>query len=607
MNIEEYHRSFRFELESTIADRLDAASEPLPAEELVFAESVMALLAEVGYCDEAVVCYWSGRINNASLRVTGYAFSDDMTALDLFVTRYFGLEVLQDLDSNEAAATGKEGVRFLLDASTGKLLSKVDPTHEVSGLLAAIHAAWGGLDRLRVVVLTDGRVPGKMFKPQEISGKIVAIEVVDIERLYRQASGKPRDELVLNLHQTLGRSLPCVHVFDADADYGYVLTAIPGSVLRELYMRFSSRLLEANVRTFLGAKRSVNRGIVETLRNEPEHFMAFNNGLVIVCDDVEFERSADGSSGLALLRGFQIVNGGQTTSTIYFASREHRTIDLSHVMVPAKIIVLRSTDDDLRERLIAKVSLFANSQTAVKVSDLSANRAFHVQLEKLATETWCPDGSSRWFYERAAGAYNVLLLKEGSTPAKRRKLQAQYGPRRRLTKNDVARFHESWRGLPFVVAKGSEKNFVEFMDALDRDPGLVPNPLDAGWYRALIAKVLLFRAVEGVIKTREAKSVFRQGMANIAAYTIAVVAERLGDSMDFDYIWSRQAVSRAMSSLLWDWAVLVNAEFVRIAAGQQFSEVAKRLDTWTRVRALDYTMPSERVPELRQLGADHKG
>ena len=41
---------------------------------------------------------------------------------------------------------------------------------------------------------------------------------------------------------------------DPDADYEYALAAIPGEVIRELYLRYGPRLLEANVRTFLGIK-----------------------------------------------------------------------------------------------------------------------------------------------------------------------------------------------------------------------------------------------------------------------------------------------------------------------------------------------------------------
>lgn len=601
MTLEDFHARFRSDILGTVTERVDDDDARFPSEELVFAEKVMEHLSDANLCEAATVCHWSGKIGNARLRITGFALSSDETALDLFVTHYFGTDELQELRDADAAATAAEGARFLFRAAGGSLESRVDPTHPIRDLVATIRSRWSSLDRLRVFVLTDGRTKTKRFSNKEHEGKIVSIEAVDIERLFRHVEGKPRDELSLNLLQALGRPLPCVHVPNPDADYDYALTAIPGQVLRELYLRFGSSLLEANVRTFLGAKRPVNRGIVETLRTEPEHFLAFNNGLVLVCDEAAFEKAQDGSMGLAMLKGLQIVNGGQTTSTIYFASRDDRAIDLSHVMVPAKIIILKSLQDEAREKLISNVSRYANSQNAVKLSDLSANRAFHVQLEKLANDTWCPDGATKWFYERAAGAYNVMLLKGATTSAQQRKLKETVSPKRKLTKNDVAKFHEAWRGKPNQVAMAGEKNFAAFMSALDDDPSIVPNPLDARWYRAMIAKIILFKAVESLIKTKEAKETFKQGWVNIATYVVSVVADRLGDRVDLEQIWLRQGISDGFRILLLEWATVVNSEFNRIAPGQQFSEVAKRADTWNRVRGAQFPAPAHNVAELRSI------
>lgn len=598
MSLEEFHRHFRSDLQNTLGERVEAGEGPFPSEELVFAEKVMEHVADAGICDEPVVCHWNGKVGNARLRITGYALSPDETALDLFVTHYQGTEELHDLRDSDITATASEGVRFLLRAASSNLETKIDPTHPVRDLVATIRSRWNDIDRVRVFVITDGRTKTKRFSNKVVHEKMVAIEVMDMERVFRHTEGKPRDELALSFVQSIGRPLPCVHVPDSDADYEYALTAIPGQLIRDLYLRFGTRLLEANVRTFLGNKRAVNKGIVETLRKEPEHFLAFNNGLVLVCDEAAFERSEDGNLGLSFMKGMQIVNGGQTTSSIYFASRDHRTIDLSHVMVPAKIIILKGAQDEARERLISNVSRYANSQNAVKMSDLSANRSFHVQLEKLANSTWCPDGATRWFYERAAGAYNVMLLKEGTSAAKRRKLQEMIGSRRKLTKNDVAKYHEAWRGKPNNVALGGEKNFAAFMTALDDDPTIVPNPLDTHWYRTMIAKVILFKAIESMIKTKDAKEIFRQGYVNIATYVVSIVADRLGDRLDLEQIWMQQGISRGLRNLLWEWAVTVNAEFNRIAPGQQFSEVAKRAETWAQVRAAEFPTPQGAIQEL---------
>ena len=220
-------------------------------------------------------------------------------------------------------------------------------------------------------------------------------------------------------------------------------------------------------------------------------------------------------------------------------------------MVPAKIIILKGDDDDARERLIANISRFANSQNAVKTSDLSANRPFHVQLEKLSEEVWCADGASRWFYERAAGAYQVRLLRE-RTDAKRREFQRMVPTRHKLSKNDIAKFHEAWRAKPAQVALAGEKNFAAFMSALDDNPELVPTPLTPEWYRAMIAKVIIFRAIEGAIKKKEAKEVFRQGWVNIATYTVAALSEKLPGRIDFDLVWQQQGISDEFARLLWE-------------------------------------------------------
>ena len=598
MSIEEFHRGIRSEIQAIVAERILSDEGTFPSEELIYAELAMEQIANANICDTPTICHWTGTIGNARLRITGYALSTDETCLDLFVTRYFGTDEIENLRDSEATSTAKEGIKFLFEAAGGRLASRMEASGDIYELVLFIKEHWASLEQLRVFVVTDGQTKSKRFAPKEVQGKIVAIEAMDIERLYRHTTGKPRDEVSISFEQTLGRPLPCIHVPDPDADYEYALTAIPGEVIRELYLRYNSRLLEANVRTFLGYRSRVNSGIAETLLKEPEHFMAFNNGLVIVCDSAELSRCEDGGLGFSLIKGLQIVNGGQTTSSIFFASRDRKEIDLSHVMVPAKVIILKGDDDDARERLISNISKFANSQNVVKTSDLSANRPFHVQFEKLSEEVWCSDGASRWFYERAAGAYQVRLLRE-RTDAKRREFQKIVPTKHKLSKNDVAKFHEAWRGKPSQVALAGEKNFAAFMVALDENPELVPNPLTPEWYRALIAKVIIFRAIETMIKKKDAKKTFRQGWVNIATYTVVALAQKMPGRIDFELVWQQQDISESFGKLLWEWAKVVNSTFDRIAPGRQFSEVAKRADTWKAVQNADFPVPKDRIPEIK--------
>lgn len=158
--------------------------------------------------------------------------------------------------------------------------------------------------------------------------------------------------------------------------------------------------------------KGVNAGIQSTLRSAPERFMAFNNGIVLVADDMKLERAEDGSPGICWLRGMQIVNGGQTTASIYFAKKKYPLTDLGKVRVPFKIIVMKEADPTKEESLVSDISRYANSQNAVRQSDLSANKPFHVDARQ-SLSVFCPDGVGRWFYERAAGSYNTLLSRRG--------------------------------------------------------------------------------------------------------------------------------------------------------------------------------------------------
>lgn len=593
MELVEFFHGMRARIQDGVNDRIESGDIANAGAERIFAEIVMEHLADAGICEEAKVLNYDARVANANVRMNGYALDDDATQLDLFVSLFLNSDELQKVTGTSIQTVAKQGMQFLINAAKGRLGKVMDASHDAHEFVLRVEEIWKELDQVRIFVITDGQSDKTRFSGAEVEGKLVAIEVMDIGRLHRHiAAGKPRDEIALNFIDTIGTPLQCVYVPDPTADYDFALTALPGEVLRALYERYSQQLLEANVRSFLGVTGKHNKGIVATLREEPEHFMAFNNGLVIVADEARFERNEHGEVGISWLKGFQIVNGGQTTASIYFAKRKNPEIDLSHVRVPAKIVVMH--EDVEREKLISNISRYANSQNAVKNSDLSANRPFHVQLEKLANSTYLPDGVGLWFYERAAGGYNVLLSLKGSTPARLRKLKEAIPPSRKLSKNDVAKYVQAWRLLPHVVSLGSEKNFKAFMDDLDASPDMVPNPLDVNWYKEMIAKAIIFRTIHSMVKR-----MFPQGQANVAAYLVSVVAERLGERLDLARIWNRQALSDELKKLLADWSHVVFRAMTEKAAGRQIPEFAKRQECWEHVRHQSFDLVAPLPPEVK--------
>lgn len=76
------------------------------------------------------------------------------------------------------------------------------------------------------------------------------------------------------------------------SDYDCIFTVFPAETLFHVYEKYGARLLEANVRSFLSTTGKVNKGIRETLKEAPENFMAYNNGIVVIADEVRRDRGS---------------------------------------------------------------------------------------------------------------------------------------------------------------------------------------------------------------------------------------------------------------------------------------------------------------------------
>ena len=276
-----------------------------------------------------------------------------------------------------------------------------------------------------------------------------------------------------------GGPLPCLKASSGSADYDAYLASVPGALLADVYEKYGTRLLELNVRAFLGlrGRKSVNAGLRATIRELPHRFLAYNNGIVATVDAMEVADHGNGQFGIRSVRGLQIVNGGQTTASLHRAKRQDGA-DLDAISVPAKIICVSGAELD---EMVAAVSKSANSQNTVQPADFSANDPFHVTVEKLANSTWLPDGKGRWFYERARGSYGAAELKASFAAAQKRRFAQETPKERRFSKTDMAKYLNAWEGQAHQVSFGNQKNFQFFMQSL-KDEYPVGFEPDAAWY-----------------------------------------------------------------------------------------------------------------------------
>lgn len=361
-------------------------------------------------------------------------------------------------------------------------------------------------------------------------------------------------------------------------------------MLAAIYDRWGTRLLEQNVRVFLQHRGKVNKGIRATIENEPNMFFAYNNGITATAEQVDIDDDG-GRLLLRRLKNFQIVNGGQTTASIHSAQR--RQVDVSQTFVQMKLSVV---DPERANRLVPKISEFANSQNRVSAADFFANHPFHVRMEEFSRRIYAPslDGTfreSKWFYERARGQY--ADARGGLTQAQRKKFDLE-NPRRQLfTKTDLAKFVNVWEERPHEVSLGAQKNFAAFARRIGERWKTAPDDFNEGWYREAVGKAIVFKATERIVTDQ---SWYEGGYrANIVAYAIAKMARdarEAGRAVDFQDIWRRQGLPPALAPALIVVAESVHEVLISPAPGiSNVTEWAKKQACWNRVSELDIAWP----------------
>jgi hypothetical protein len=221
---------------------------------------------------------------------------------------------------------------------------------------------------LRLHVLTDRTVSERLREipaDQTRDGVPVSFQVWDISRLRRiHEAQSVRDDLVIDFSALVGGGLTVLPAAAGFDDYDAYLTVIPGELLADIYLRHGSRLLEGNVRTFLGRRGSINKGIAATLAKEPSHFFAFNNGIAVTASSVVTIPGPGRTRVLTEVTDLQIVNGAQTTASLATLRREDKLPE-SAVFVPMKLSVVSA---NAATDLIPRISRYANSQNSVRAS-----------------------------------------------------------------------------------------------------------------------------------------------------------------------------------------------------------------------------------------------
>ena len=374
--------------------------------DLELASSILEYLEDNGEVNVPEICAFK----KTRARITAYDFNSEAESLDLFY--FIKADTLLGKINNSKVHQGFNYLSaFFREAMDGSLMRTpgIEENDEIVEVARLIQSTKGNINQLRLYVITDGLTdPSAEISSVESEDNeyIIEYNIWDMQRVYQQHNIRAGKEKVeIDFPTEYNTELQCLKMSEENPYVDAYMAIIPGITLAKIYKKYQQVLLEKNVRTFLQFKGKVNRGIRKTLREEPDMFFSYNNGISTTATEIEF-KEIDGVLYITRLYDWQIVNGGQTTASIA-ASLSDRDVDLSKVFVPMKISVI--LDEDNRKTIVKAISTTSNSQTAIKNSDFSANEPYLIDLEKFSRSEWVPNGNNKpvckWYFERTRGQY----------------------------------------------------------------------------------------------------------------------------------------------------------------------------------------------------------
>ena len=596
---------FATEIQQQVLSRSEREGEEEFSEN-VFTALMLEMLGEAGEVEDAQSCPHQAGSGAQSLKVNAWGVSggeNEDECLDLFVAIHTGEAPPRTIQKDEMTPAFGKLKRFAAKAFQGYHYV-LEESSRVFDACQRIDEIMDRVTRVRFVLITDGIVkadpPAAADMSLELNGKALSYratyQVWDLERFYRLwSSGRQQEPIEIDFVETTGAAVPCLVQPAASAEYAAYLAIVPGTVLAYLYGEYGSRLLERNVRSFLQARGKINAGIRKTIRTEPHMFLAYNNGLSMTAESVELTDLPGGGCGLKAVRDLQIVNGGQTTASIFHALKKDKA-DLSGLFVQAKLTVVR--DPDRVDAIVPLISEFANSQNKIQTADFRANDLYHREMEKLSRAIWAParEGSQRqthWYYERARGQYQDDTAREG-TPARQKDFQATNPIGQLFTKTDLAKFLQTWEQRPHVVSKGAQYAFSDFGARLE--PHLLASgPVGEHYFRDTAAKALLFRRTEQIMKGLN----YGGYRANLVTYTLARLVHDTQGRIDLSRVWREQALTLALENAIADYSRHVWDHITHPPGAGNVTQYCKQLGCWESFLDRSIPIPKGLAAELR--------
>jgi hypothetical protein len=602
MTINEFFK-YRQELLDLSCDENNFLQEPLLLSQVLPSMLDAKLIDSEDYTSSYFI------LKPEKLKVNGYSVNESGERLQLFIIDETSLDIAATEDSilrstkADYESQFKRCSSFLNKAIKGHLNDEIQDSSPIRPLISKISSTEGieQFDVFEIFLISatatvslQGASPQPKridFESESITTKrtvknvvkdkeiIIKKRLIDLNFLFNiMVSQGNREALEVNFNEMFGAPITALKAADEEHFESY-LCILPATILSGLYKEFSSRLLEKNVRSFLQFK-GVNKGIRETIRLEPEKFIAYNNGITITATGADIV-SENGQVQIKSLQDFQIVNGGQTTATIYFTQKDG--FDVSKIKVMAKVNVAKGDSEEDLEELISNISNFSNAQSRVSKVDLRSRNPQLIKLKSLSDSVLSPSGQ-KWFFERSKGEFNTMVRIAGSNKAR---ILREYPKNCRFSKEQLAKYYTAWGDQPHIVKKGGEKVFRYFIEDLSGEgKSKKTQDINRLFFEELIAKVILFTELEKIYGV--GKKSIGQIRAAVIPYSLSVIFKytdgtKSADNFDLIKVWKSEGLTDDLRLMFEELLVLMNDLVKAYSKSDDINEYSKKEELWKTI------------------------
>lgn len=543
--------------------------------------------------------------NRKKSRIDGYNFDKLDRSLSLFIADFSGSLELKTYTNSMIDTARNKVLNYLDFVYSNYIIDNCEESSQGYQLATDILEKDKFINKIKIIILTDAILSKKVKDIQfdEINSKKVDLNIWDISRIYNLVSASfEREDLTIDLKDFGSNGISCVKAMESYQEcYTSYLAVINGKLLADMYIKYGSRLLEGNVRSFLSVRGKINKGIRNTIRDHPELFFAYNNGIVVTAADIEVKNT---STGLKIKKftNLQVINGGQTTASIANAVLQDNAEDkVNCINVPMKLTVV---DAQRANEMIPNIARYANSQNKVDESDFFSNSPFHVRIEELSRKVYAPPSNgipyeTIWFYERAKGQYTQEQMK--LTKSEKRNYIKLRPKKQVIKKIDLAKYLMSYNQLPHIVSKGNQYNMRVFADKIEKMWKKDNTIFNNYYFKKCIALAIIFKQTEKIVsKASWYENAYR---ANIVTYSMAVIFNQIEKKynnyeLNFLKIWNIQNIYDELKEQLEITAYEVFKFISKPIGTAMITEYCKKEICWEYAQKENWTLTSNFVNTL---------